>query len=59
MALIKLILLLTTVRTQLPRVLGRHEHPTAEPLTLWLNRLFEVKVTTVSAVRQLLLHLLV
>lgn len=50
--LTKLALLLTTVKTKLPRVLGRQPYPLWEPFKFILNRLFLVKVHPVRTDRQ-------
>lgn len=49
---IKFALLLTTVKTKLPRVLGRHFYPLLEPLTFILSKFLEVTVHPLRIVRQ-------
>lgn len=50
--LMNLALLLTTVKTKLPRVLGRQFYPLLEPLTLMFNKLLDVTVHPLRIVRQ-------
>lgn len=55
----KLALLLTTVKTKLPRVVGRQPYPLCEPLTFILRKLFEVTVHPVRTDRQYIARVLV
>lgn len=57
-AFMRLSLLFMTVNMKLPRVLGRHEHPTWSTLSFMFASFFELNVTKLCASRQLPFYLL-